>query len=279
MDEEAEGLGVREAVAGNKVEAGRQRWGKGVDAGLKGGLIDKTARSVRERNLHGGWSFKVEGLALGEGIGEEAESGGGGFREAEGGISRDAEDFSDEPVVGVYLKVGDGAGIRDVKGLGRLGKEKVDGGVRGAGSSEIDGDGRLKEGGLTGAGGLLRDFYPEVGAGVIPSHGKAGMALPIVVLLEEGAEGKARGVLKGPSEVPCERRAKSSALEVSPQPSKKERVIPHPVAQHVQEIGALIVGESAIKDAAVIEGVRHPDASAGAANDVVVCIDEPVSGG
>jgi hypothetical protein len=214
LDEEAEGLGMREAVAGDEVEAGRQRWGKGVDAGLEGSLINETARSVRERNLHSGWRFKVEGLALGEGIGEEAEGGGGGLWEAEGGISRDAEDFSDEPVVGVYLKVGDIAGIGDVKGLWRVGKEKVDSGVGGAGSLEIDGDGRLKEGGLTGAGGLLRDFYPEVGAGVIPSHGKAGMALPIVVLLEERAERKARGILKGLSEVTCKRRAKSSALEV-----------------------------------------------------------------
>ena len=160
MDEEAEGLGVQGAVAGDEVEARRQRWGKGVDAGLEGGLINETARSIRERNLHSGWRFKVEGLALGEGIREEAEGGGGGFWKAEGDISRDAENFSDEPVVGVYLKVSDSAGIGDVKGLWGLGKEKVDGGVRGAGSSEIDRDGRLKEGGLTGTGGLLRDFYP-----------------------------------------------------------------------------------------------------------------------
>ena len=50
MDEEAEGLGVQEAVAGDEVEARRQRWGEGVDAGLEGGLIDETARSVRERS-------------------------------------------------------------------------------------------------------------------------------------------------------------------------------------------------------------------------------------
>jgi len=214
LDEEAEGLGMREAVAGDKVEAGRQRWGKGVDAGLEGGLINETARSVRERNLHSGWRFKVEGLALGKGIREKAEGGGGGFREAEGDISRDAEDFSDEPVVGVYLKAGDGAGIGDVKGLWRLGKEKVDSGVGGTGSLEIDGDGRLKEGGPTGAGGLLRDFYPEVRAGVIPPHGKAGMALPIVVLLEERAERKARGIFKGLPEVSGQSYAIGLILEV-----------------------------------------------------------------
>jgi hypothetical protein len=215
LDEEAEGLGMREAVSSDEVEAGRQRRGEEVDAGLEDGLINETARGVRERNLHSGWRFKVEGLALGEGIGEKTEGGGGGCGEAEGGILSDAENFSDEPVIGVYLKVGDSAGIGDVKGLWRLGKEEVDSGVGGAGSLEMDGDGRLKEGGLTGAGGLLRDFYPEVGAGVIPPHGKAGVTLPIVILLEERAERKACSILKDPSEVTYERRAKSSALEIS----------------------------------------------------------------
>jgi len=205
---------MREAVASDEVEARRQRWGKGVDAGLEGGLIDETARSVCERNLHSGWRFKVEGLALGEGIRKEAEGGDGGFREAEGGILSDAENFSDEPVVGVYLEVGDSAGIGDVKGLWRLGKEKVDSGVGGAGSLEIDGDGRLKEGGPTGTGGLLGDFYPEVGAGVIPSHGKAGMALPIVVLLEERAERKARDIFEGLPEVSGQSYAIGLILEV-----------------------------------------------------------------
>jgi len=214
LDEEAEGLGVREAVASDEVEARRQRWGKRVDAGLEGGLIDETARSVRERNLHSGWRFKVEGLALGEGIGEKAEGGGGGFREAEGDILSDAENFSDEPVVGVEPQAGDSAGIGDVKGLWRLGKEKVDSGVGGAGSLEIDGDGRLKEGGLTGTGGLLRDFYPEVGAGVIPSHGKAGMTLPVIVLLEERAERKARGIFEGLPEVSGQSYAIGLILEV-----------------------------------------------------------------
>ena len=214
MDEEAEGLGMREAVAGDEVEARRQRRGKGVDAGLEGGLIDETARSVRERNLHSGWRFKVEGLALGEGIGEKAEGRGGGFREAEGDISRDAENFSDEPVVRVEPQAEDVAGIGDVKGLWGLGKEKVDSGVGGVGSLEIDGDGRLKEGGLTGAGGLLGDFYPEVRAGVIPPHGKAGMALPIVVLLEERAERKARGILEGLPEVSGQSYAIGLILEV-----------------------------------------------------------------
>ncbi len=57
LDEEAEGLGVQEAVAGDEVEARRQRWGKGVDAGLEDGLVNETARSVRERDLHSGWRF------------------------------------------------------------------------------------------------------------------------------------------------------------------------------------------------------------------------------
>jgi len=205
---------MREAVSSDEVEAGRQRWGKGVDAGLKGGLIDETARSVRERNLHSGWRFKVEGLALGERIGKEAEGGGGDFREAEGDILSDAENFSDEPVVGVYLEVGDSASIGDVKGLWRLGKEKVDSGVGGTGSLEIDGDGRLKEGGLTGTGGLLRDFYPEVGAEVIPPHGKAGMALPIVVLLEERAKRKTRSIFEGLPEVSGQSYAIGLILEV-----------------------------------------------------------------
>ena len=112
---------MREAVAGDKVEAGRQRRGKGVDAGLEGGLINETARSVRERNLHSGWRFKVEGLAWEKGIGKEAAGGGGGFRQAEGDISRVDEDFSDEPVVGVVPHADDGAGIGVVKGLWRLG--------------------------------------------------------------------------------------------------------------------------------------------------------------
>ena len=206
---------MQEAVAGDEVEARRQRWGEGVDAGLEGGLINETARSVRERNLHSGWSFEVEGLALGKGIGKEAEGGGGDFREAEGDILSDAENFSDEPVVRVEPQADDGAGIGDVKGLGGLGKEKVDSGVGGAGSLEIDGDGRLKERGPTGAGGLLGDFYPEVRAGVIPPHGKAGMALPIVVLLEERAERKARGIFEGLPEVSGQSYAIGLILEVS----------------------------------------------------------------
>jgi len=47
----------------------------------------------------------------------------------------------------------------------------------------------------------------------------------------------------------------------------------------VQEIGTLIVGEPAIKDAAGIEGVGHPDAPTRAADNIIVGADEPVSGG
>jgi hypothetical protein len=61
---------------------------------------------------------------------------------------------------------------------------------------------------------LLGDFYPEVGAGVIPPHGKAGMALPIVVLLEERAERKARGIFEGLPEVSGQSYAIGLILEV-----------------------------------------------------------------